>query len=60
MGRPPGSVLSGFTLSGVGTLSHPIAKVSKLAGHASVQITIDRYGYLAAEDLVDMADDIAA
>lgn len=39
---------------------HPIAKVSKLAGHASVQITIDRYGHLAAEDLVDMVDDIAA
>lgn len=40
--------------------THPIAKVSRLAGHASVQITIDRYGHIAADDLVDMVDDIAA
>lgn len=40
--------------------THPIAKMSRLAGHASVQITIDRYGHIAADDLVDMVDDIAA
>ena len=39
---------------------HPIALVSKLAGHASIQITASRYGHLSAEDLVDMVDEIAA
>ena len=38
----------------------PLAKVSKLAGHASIQITADRYGHLSADDLVDMVDEIAA
>lgn len=38
----------------------PLAKVSKLAGHASIQITADRYGHISADDLVDMVDDIAA
>ena len=31
-----------------------------LAGHASIQITADRYGHLSADDLVDMVDEIAA
>ena len=39
---------------------HPIALVSKLAGHASIQITADRYGHLSADDLVGMVDEIAA
>lgn len=39
---------------------YPLAMVSKLAGHASVQITADRYGHIAADDLVDMVSDIAA
>lgn len=38
----------------------PIAMVSKLAGHASIQITADRYGHLSADDLVEMVDGIAA
>lgn len=38
----------------------PLAMVSKLAGHASIQITADRYGHLSADDLVDMVDEIAA
>lgn len=38
----------------------PLAKVSKLAGHASIQITADRYGHLTADDLVDMVDAVAA
>lgn len=38
----------------------PLAKVSKLAGHASIQITADRYGHLSADDLVGMVDDLAA
>ena len=38
----------------------PLAKVSKLAGHASIQITADRYGHLSADDLVDVVDEIAA
>lgn len=39
---------------------HPIALVSKLAGHASINITATRYGHLSADDLVDMVDEIAA
>lgn len=39
---------------------HPIALVSKLAGHASIQITATRYGHLTADDLVDVVDEIAA
>ena len=39
---------------------YPIALVSKLAGHASIQITADRYGHLSADDLVAMVDEIAA
>ncbi|WP_292046972.1 MULTISPECIES: tyrosine-type recombinase/integrase [unclassified Brevundimonas] len=39
---------------------YPIALVSKLAGHASIQITADRYGHLSADDLVGMVDEIAA
>jgi integrase len=39
---------------------YPLAMVSKLAGHASIQITADRYGHLSADDLVDMVDGIAA
>lgn len=39
---------------------YPLAMVSKLAGHASIQITADRYGHIAADDLVDMVGDIAA
>lgn len=39
---------------------YPIAMVSKLAGHTSIQITADRYGHLTADDLVDMVDGIAA
>lgn len=39
---------------------HPIALVSKLAGHASIQITASRYGHLTADDLVDVVDEIAA
>ena len=38
----------------------PLAKVSKLAGHASVQITADRYGHIEAEDLLDVVDGVAA
>ena len=39
---------------------YPLAMVSKLAGHASIQITADRYGHLSADDLVDMVDGLAA
>ncbi len=39
---------------------HPIALVSKLAGHASINITATRYGHLSADDLVDVVDEIAA
>ena len=39
---------------------YPLAMVSRLAGHASVQITADRYGHLSAVDLVDLVDEIAA
>ena len=39
---------------------HPIALVSKLAGHASIQITVSRYGHLSADNLIEMVDDIAA
>lgn len=30
---------------------HPIAMVSRMAGHTSIAITVDRYVPLAAEDL---------
>lgn len=39
---------------------HPIALVSKMAGHSSIAITADRYGHLVADDLVDMVDGLAA
>jgi integrase len=39
---------------------YPLALVSKLAGHASVQITASRYGHVNADDLVEMVGDIAA
>ncbi|WP_196066431.1 hypothetical protein [Brevundimonas mediterranea] len=39
---------------------YPLAMVSKLAGHASIQITADRYGHLSADDLVEMVDGLAA
>lgn len=39
---------------------HPIALVSKMAGHSSIQITADRYGHLVADDLVEMVDGLAA
>lgn len=39
---------------------HPIALVSKMAGHSSIQITADRYGHLVADDLVDIVDSLAA
>ena len=39
---------------------YPLAMVSKLAGHANIQITADRYGHLSADDLVEMVDGLAA
>lgn len=39
---------------------YPLAMVSRLAGHASIQITADRYGHITADDLVDMVEGLAA